>query len=257
MEFSAEGLELARRLTAAKIPFVQQADVAGTVADFWVPTEDGNGIALEVKAGAIGVDQAHYLGEFAERLNRVSGGTHWLELARDAPAHAPSEYVVNFSDVVERIGSYHPSRDVAWKAAKSTVKRAETPIFASMPFADEYWDTYESMRKAALQVGGSCRRIDEPEYSGPEIPNLVREKIASTKVTICDLSMGKPNVLYELGFSDALPHPVVAICSTPPAELPLLVQHRSAIPYKMGQTTKLVAPLVEALKAKLAPMSPK
>ena len=61
----------------------------------------------------------------------------------------------------------------------------------------------------------------------------------------------RPNVLYEAGYSHALPRPTVHICSTPLSELPFDVRNWNTIKYKKGQTTVLRDPLIRQLQAAL------
>ena len=103
----------------------------------------------------------------------------------------------------------HPTQD--------TTKRS---IFAAMPFTKEYDDTYlVVMSYAAEKVNAVCKRVDKTEFTGDiveEIKRLIRESSA----VIVDLSEGKPNVLYEAGYSHALAKPTVHISSTDLSNLP-------------------------------------
>ncbi|MGB7540127.1 MAG: hypothetical protein WBM17_16415, partial [Anaerolineales bacterium] len=122
-------------------------------------------------------------------------------------------------------------------------------IFAAMPFASEYDDTYFiAMSHAAEQVGADCKRVDLKEFSG-DIVTEIKRLIQSSVAVIVDLSEAKPNVLYEAGYAHALKKPTVHICSTPLSELPFDVRNWNTIPYRRGQTALLKEPLVRRLKA--------
>jgi hypothetical protein len=122
-------------------------------------------------------------------------------------------------------------------------------IFAAMPFASEYDDTYFiAMSHAAEQVGAECKRVDRKEFSDDIVAEIKRLITASAAV-IVDLSEAKPNVLYEAGYAHALRKPTVHICSTPLSELPFDVRNWNTIPYRRGQTALLQEPLTRRLKA--------
>jgi hypothetical protein len=122
-------------------------------------------------------------------------------------------------------------------------------IFAAMPFASEYDDTYFiAMSHAAEQVGADCKRVDLKEFSG-DIVAEIKRLITSSVAVIVDLSEAKPNVLYEAGFAHALRKPTVHICSTPLSELPFDVRNWNTLTYRRGQTALLQEPLARRLKA--------
>jgi hypothetical protein len=253
VDFTALEGDVAKRLKAANIPFVRQADVSGAIADFWVPTETGRGVAIEVKSGKPRPDQVTRLTEVVKRLNDRSRDVEWIHVLKDPVVPKRSNFIIGTQDLIGKLKENQPLNIDAWNPSRSSVKPAGRALFASIPFDSPFLDTYEAMRKAAVRVRASCRRMDEPEYSGPDVPFLVRNRIRETVLTLCDLSLAKQNVLYELGFSDGLGHPAILICSTPREGLPTLVRSRNTIPYSMGQTVKLVEPLVKALKANFEP----
>ncbi len=122
-------------------------------------------------------------------------------------------------------------------------------IFAAMPFAGEYDDTYFiAMSHAAEQVGADCKRVDLKEFSG-DIVTEIKRLIHSSVAVIVDLSEAKPNVLYEAGYAHALKKPTVHICSTPLSDLPFDVRNWNTIAYNRGQTALLKEPLTRRLKA--------
>ncbi|HEV8050137.1 MAG TPA: hypothetical protein VGP88_06045 [Thermoplasmata archaeon] len=245
-------LEIASRLAKARIPFVQAADVDGVLADFWVPSKSGGGVAIDVKLGSPRGGQLKLLESRRKALESNSKGVRFITVHKWMTSTRLSKSFVEAPNLVALLRS-SDSAEVksSDRQGESRVKKASRVFFASMPFDEAYFDTFEAMRRAARRVGAACTRVDEPEYNGKEIPDLVRERIGGTKLTVCDLSLGKQNVLYELGFSDGLGHPAVLISSSRPSELPLLVKNRSLHSYALGQTTKLVTPLAGLMRKKV------
>jgi hypothetical protein len=140
----------------------------------------------------------------------------------------------------------------ARRAAEPEPESARRMVFAAMPFASEYDDTFFiAMSYAARRVGATCKRVDRAEFSG-DIVEEIKRLIAASAAVIVDLSEAKPNVLYEAGLAHALKKPTVHICSTPLTDLPFDVRNWNTIPYSRGQTVKLQEPLARRLQAVMA-----
>lgn len=122
-------------------------------------------------------------------------------------------------------------------------------IFVAMPFSPEYEDVYHvAIAGAAEAVGAVCDRVDLAQFSG-DIVKEIRSRIRRSIAVIADLSEAKPNVLYEIGFAQALGRPTVHICSTPLDEMPFDVRNWNTLEYTKGQTHKLRDNLVKRLEA--------
>jgi len=122
-------------------------------------------------------------------------------------------------------------------------------IFVVMPFSPEYEDVYHvAIAGAAEAIGAVCDRVDLAEFNG-DIVKEIRSRIRMSIAVIADLSEAKPNVLYEIGFAQALGRPTVHICSTPLSELPFDVRNWNTLEYAKGQTHKLRDNLVKRLEA--------
>jgi nucleoside 2-deoxyribosyltransferase len=106
------------------------------------------------------------------------------------------------------------------------------------------------MTYASEKVNAACKRVDQEEFSGDIVSEIIR-LIKQSDAVIIDLSEGKANVMYEAGYAHALEKPVVHICSTPLDDLPFDVRNWSTIPYAKGQTTKLQDTLAKRLDAVL------
>jgi hypothetical protein len=88
-------------------------------------------------------------------------------------------------------------------------------VFVLMPF-EKAWseDVYAAMRRACARVDGSgrlgCQRADEMTRTG-SITEQIVEAIRQADVLIADVTGSNPNVMYELGYADALGKPVVLL----------------------------------------------
>jgi nucleoside 2-deoxyribosyltransferase len=112
-------------------------------------------------------------------------------------------------------------------------------VFASMPFAPQYDDTFlVAIEPASLTNAAIAERVDHDSTAGPVVPQI-KAMIRAAKVVVADLSDSRPNVLYEVGYAEALRKPVIQICSTPTAALPFNVRNNQTISYAIGQTAKL------------------
>lgn len=130
-------------------------------------------------------------------------------------------------------------------------KSPDRIIFAAMPFAKSYDDTFEvAIQGACLNLGYKAVRVDHEAFVGDivaEIKRLIRKAAA----VVGDLSDGRPNVLYEIGYAEAARRKIVQICSTPMDKVPFDVRNNRTIPYEKGQTAKLRENLQKELSALL------
>jgi nucleoside 2-deoxyribosyltransferase len=86
--------------------------------------------------------------------------------------------------------------------------------FVIMPFAPEFDDVYATIRasvEAASREGSlRCFRLDESRPAGRITDRLVQE-LQSASLCIADLTGGKPNVMWEVGYAMALGKPTIII----------------------------------------------
>ncbi len=249
------------------IPFAEKVSVGGVQPDFLIQTPDGRSIVVEAKSSPptetnirraihqvrlyqdeIGTDGAVVVlkglepGRPAEGVVAEQGLVDLLsamvqhrstsqtrEVARDV--RSPSSETLTFGKLP---GTKESKPRLVPRAIASTLS-----IFAAMPFASEYDDTYFiAMAHAADSIGAVCQRVDQEDFEGDivgEIEKLIRQSVA----VIADLSESKPNVLYETGFAHALGRPTIHISSTPLDQLPFDVRNWSTIVYSKGQTWSL------------------
>jgi nucleoside 2-deoxyribosyltransferase len=81
-----------------------------------------------------------------------------------------------------------------------------------MPFAAEFDDVYEAIRRAVATVddGLELIRLDEVRAAGRISDDMV-EELTTCSLCIADVSGSNPNVMWEVGFATALKKPVIVI----------------------------------------------
>ena len=109
-------------------------------------------------------------------------------------------------------------------------------IFAAMPFDPAFDDVFfVGVTGAARIVGGRPVRVDQVMHGGDAVAETQR-LIRRCRVVVADVSTSEPDVLYELGFAQALGKPSVQICCTPYDDLPFMVRNRETLLYRPGRT---------------------
>jgi|WetSurMetagenome_2_1015567.scaffolds.fasta_scaffold225984_1 hypothetical protein len=146
------------------------------------------------------------------------------------------------------------------KKSKSTLPKVQKApskiVFAAMPFAKSYDDTFEvGIQGACLKLGYKAVRVDHQAFVG-DIVSEIKVLIRKSAAVIGDLSENRPNVLYEIGFAHAMNRVVVQICSTPMENIPFDVRNNKTIHYEIGQTVKLKDNLSKELKVILLEKKP-
>lgn len=142
-------------------------------------------------------------------------------------------------------------RAIGHKRSRTSDRLSSEPmrtVFVVMPFSPEYEDVYHVIAGAAAAIGAVCDRVDLAHFSG-DVVKEIKSRIRMSIAVIADLSEAKPNVLYEIGFAQALGRPTVHICSTPLNKLPFDVRNWNTLEYSKGQTHKLRDNLVKRLEA--------
>jgi len=130
-------------------------------------------------------------------------------------------------------------------------KAPQKTVFAAMPFAGSYDDTFEiGIQGACLQLGYRAVRVDHQSFVG-DIVIEIKKLIKKSAAIVGDLSDSRPNVLYEIGFAHASKRKVVQICSTSMDNIPFDVRNNKTIPYEKGKTVKLKESLIKELRAAL------
>jgi len=127
-------------------------------------------------------------------------------------------------------------------------------VVVVMPF-DRALDAVYSAIKASVETavprdGLTCLRVDEDLTAG-HITGKIEEHLRSADICIADISGLNPNVMWEVGYIEALRKPLLLI-SQSLAKLPFNIQDMTAISYaheRLDET--LVRPLMLSLQQTL------
>ena len=155
------------------------------------------------------------------------GGTakdvYTVESKRFEDVYAASIQRLEYEKVLKSV-----SKD--WeKLAKDTVGLAEkvvtTPsVFVIMSFAEtgQYKDLYASIKRVCEKYEYDAQRVDESNLLKRIIPEIMRQ-VRQSAFVVADVTEAKPNVFYELGFSDGLGKEVI-LTAKAGTELPFDIQ---------------------------------
>lgn len=115
-------------------------------------------------------------------------------------------------------------RDVGYASAD------KPHIFVAMPFAPEMDDIYHyGIQGAARAAGLLCERADHSAFTG-DVMAWVKERIATARLVIADLSKANPNVYLEVGYAWGCEVPTVLLIDDPD-ELKFDVRGQRCISY--------------------------
>lgn len=241
--------KVARALGKAKIPFQSHVALDGVQPDFVIKTPDGRVIVVEAKAWEHSPGFAAHAEEQAEYFRNLAGADVAFIVVKSLERSRRAAGVVTVDDLVGALqeefekGKGKPTKETP------VLKPAKKTVFAAMPFAREYEDTFfVAMAPSADSIGAVCRRVDQEEYVG-DVVQQMEIMIRSATAVVADLSEAKPNVFYEAGFARGIGKPTIAICSTPVKDLPFDVNHWNIIKYGRGQTHLLKGKLSRRLKS--------
>jgi len=88
-------------------------------------------------------------------------------------------------------------------------------VFVAMPFAAEWDDVYHyGIQGAANSAGLLCERADLSSFTG-DVMNWVKDRIASARLMVADLSSANPNVYLEVGYAWGCRVPTVLLVRDP------------------------------------------
>jgi hypothetical protein len=247
--------DIASSLETAGLTVDTNLTIGGVKPDLMIRSPSGGAVVIDVKpwihpSKSLLDSAAHQVELYEKKLGAdkafvvVSGLDHSL----------PNKGLFKAEDLVKAIFLEFDQKAVdeaVEKVVKAVLVPASKLIFAAMPFAKRYNDTYFGpMAYAAEKVGAACKRVDQEPFAGL-IVDKIKRMIQSCSAVIADLSEGKPNVLYEVGYAHGLGRPTVHICATPMSELPFDVAQWNTLAYEFGNTVELREPLAESLRAVL------
>lgn len=238
-------------LREANWEYKREVVVGAARPDFLVSTAGGEQIVVEVKdwdASRSDVGRAINQAQRYKQLTKVAaaiivtrfGDTVKISEGGVAP-------IADFLSLLAEIAAALVTKRSVAKLQRASVA-PNKKIFASMPFASEYDDTFlVAIAPAALAHNAIAERVDYTGTVGSVVP-LIQSMIRIAEVVIADLSESRPNVLHEVGFAEALNKPIIQICRTPVDQMPFNVRNNQTIKYSIGQTAKLRKQIEEQLK---------
>jgi hypothetical protein len=242
---------IADLLREAGIPFETQKAMGGTQPDFVIRAPDGRLLIVEAKAWEKSPGFTIRAAQQAKLYQSQTSADNAFVVVKDLDRSRPSSGVLTLDNLVPTLRKELRKDEPSGKKLEP-LKSSGKSVFAAMPFSVDYEDVYfVAMAHAAESVGAVCNRVDHAEFSGnivDEIKKMIQESVA----VIADISEGKPNVLYEVGFAHALRKPTVHVSWTPLKDLPFDVSQWSTIQYQKGQTHLLRRTLAKRLQALLS-----
>ncbi len=103
--------------------------------------------------------------------------------------------------------------------------------FVLMPFRQDLYAVYETIKAVCLIHGMVCQRADDI-YSDGIIIEDIWTNICEAHIIIADATGSNPNVFYEMGLAHAIRKPVIILAQSI-ADIPFDLRHRRMIPYKV------------------------
>jgi hypothetical protein len=242
--------QIAAQLAQAGFEFKAEPAVGGLRPDFVVQSPGGESFVIEVKDWLPSSENTVRASRQADLYTEATGANGAVLVIPDLLSEYSSGNVVNVEGLVPRLQELASVPSV--EGSHLTLQSTDKNIFAAMPFADKYDDTYfVGMIRAALENEAVCDRVDHQNYHG-DVVIKIKELIEKSQAVIVDLSESRPNVLFEAGYAHALGRPLTYICSTSMDHVPFDVRNEPIIKYGIGQTTKLARALGKRLRGILS-----
>ncbi len=241
--------DLEKRFVKAGFDFYRESAIGGLYIDFLIKGPHGELVIIEAKSWNPKGGNTARAWEQVKSYREATGAEHAFLVLPDLQRNYRDKGVVSVETIVPALEKLFRDPGSITNLKHSTPNTTDRTIFAAMPFTKEYDDTYfVAMSYAAEKVDAVCKRVDQTEFTG-DIVEEIKRLIHESSAVIVDLSEGKPNVLYEAGYSHALDKPSVHISSTDMSSLPFDVRNWNTIMYEKGGTTALRRPLEKSLRA--------
>jgi hypothetical protein len=151
-------------------------------------------------------------------------------IQRQLDAEAAQDLRKSRPDVFEELES-NALKAAAVSSKQAPILEATSKLcFVLMPFASEFDEVYRQLvQPVAREVGLTVLRADE--IAGPGfILEQIRAAIVQARIVIADVTDGNPNVLYELGFTQALGKSLVIVAKEN-SKFPFDVAHQRILTY--------------------------
>jgi hypothetical protein len=106
----------------------------------------------------------------------------------------------------------------------------KTFVFAMMPFATSFQDTYVlGIKPACEEANAYCERLDEQIFE-ERMLDRVYNQISKADVIVADMTGRNPNVFYEVGYAHALGKRVILVTKDA-SDIPFDLKHHFHIVY--------------------------
>jgi hypothetical protein len=133
---------------------------------------------------------------------RQPDSSPWGQPAATAPVNTP---LTSLSQVMPApIPSDEPSDD----EGQGTSYLSD--VFVLMPFADEFDDVWAAIKDVSARRNLKCIRADTITLPG-RITAQIMDAIRAATAIVADVTGNNPNVMFELGYADALGKPIVVL----------------------------------------------
>lgn len=242
--FAARALEI----LAGQLPTAKQ--IAFTLHGPGFGLDESESFHAEV-AGFLDAERSGELPAGTRRVTLVeleSGRTTRLRKllgALSGKSHSPSGLTS---------GSARPIKAVSFGTSEPGRLRSAGPqshdkahVFVAMPFDPAFDDRFHYGIQSAVHAAGYlCERADLTPFTG-DVLTRVKDRIASSRMLIADLSTANPNVYLEVGFAWGVKVPTILVVDDP-ASLKFDVSGQRCLIYQ-GKIRKLEADLRTELQA--------
>jgi hypothetical protein len=197
-------------------------------------------VALTLHGTGAGLDESEaFRAEIAGLLDAIIAGEY--------PSTLEQITIVENSEArANRLASLLSSFQPSWRGAGESARTAfvrkaldsagtaskEKPhVFVAMPFAAEFDDLFHYGIQGAVNAAGFlCERADLASFTG-DVIEWVKNRIASAKLLVADLSSANPNVYLEVGYAWGRDIPTVLLARSD-QELKFDVRGQRCLIYK-------------------------
>lgn len=130
------------------------------------------------------------------------------------------------------------------------IEKLSKHVFVAMPFAKEFDNVYYFGIKGTVEQRRlKCERVDHDKFTG-DIINRIKERIAAAEFVVADITGGRANVFYEVGYADGLRKKIVFISQNRDAPFDVSTQRQIFYdPQAIFDLTKELGELFDALTA--------
>ena len=239
---------LANIFRKAGCSVVREPRIGDAQPDLLVNTPHGKQILIEARLWPSGEDAMRRAERQVENLRQLSKIEDVFVVLPGLQDSAAKSGVVSDRDIMQVVEAIDAKASEAKLEKWEDYGNTQPLIFAAMPFAPKYNDTFDvAMKPAAITLGMTCERIDHSAKHG-DIVKQVTESIDRCVAVFADVSESRPNVLWEAGYAVAKGKPVIQLCSSDLSQLPFDVRNNHTVKYEIGCTHALRQALEAELK---------